>query len=77
MVAGQSFDNEQVKALADKAILVIAHNSAFDRKFVEDRYPIFTTLPWACSLAQIDWSKERIGSRTLEYLLVSSRIVLT
>ena len=69
MVAGQSFDNEQVKALADKATLVIAHNSAFDRKFVEDRYPIFTTLPWACSLAQIDWSKERIGSRTLEYLL--------
>lgn len=69
MVAGLSFDNEQVKALADKATLVIAHNSAFDRKFVEDRYPIFTTLPWACSLAQIDWSKERIGSRTLEYLL--------
>lgn len=69
MLAGQSFDDAQVKALADKATLVIAHNSAFDRKFVEDRYPIFTTLPWACTLAQLDWSKERIGSRTLEYLL--------
>lgn len=69
MVAGQIFDNEHVRMLADKASLVIAHNAAFDRKFVEDRYPIFAKLPWACSVSQIDWSKERISSRTLEYLL--------
>ena len=69
MVVGQSFDNERVKAIADKADLVIAHNSAFDRKFVETRYPIFTKLPWACTVSQIDWSKERISSRSLEYLL--------
>jgi DNA polymerase-3 subunit epsilon len=69
MVAGQVFDDERVKALAEKAALVIAHNSAFDRKFVESRYPIFTRIPWACSVSQIDWGKERISSRTLEYLL--------
>ena len=69
MVAGQAFDDDQVKTLTDKAVLVIAHNSAFDRKFVEDRYPVFTTLPWACTVSQLNWAEERIGSRTLEYLL--------
>jgi len=69
MVAGQTFDDDCVRELAEKATLVIAHNSAFDRKFVETRYPIFTKLPWACTVSQVDWSKERISSRTLEYLL--------
>ncbi|MEI6703027.1 MAG: 3'-5' exonuclease [Deltaproteobacteria bacterium] len=69
MVAGQSFDDDHVKALADMATLVIAHNSAFDRKFVENRYPLFAKLPWSCTLSQIDWAKERIGSRSLEYVL--------
>ena len=69
MVAGQKFNDDHVKTLADKATLVICHNSAFDRKFVEDRYPIFTNLPWACTMSQLDWPKERISARTLEYLL--------
>ncbi len=69
MVTGQSFDNGRVEALAEKAALVIAHNSAFDRKFVEARYPLFAALPWACTVSQIDWAKERISSRTLEYVL--------
>jgi len=69
MLAGQIFDDEQISALADKATLVIAHNAAFDRKFVESRYPVFTKLPWACTMSQLDWSRERISSRTLEYLL--------
>ncbi len=69
MIAGKAFDDEQVRMLAEKAALVIAHNSAFDRKFVEDRYPIFSKLPWACTVSQIDWNKELISSRSLEYLL--------
>jgi DNA polymerase-3 subunit epsilon len=69
MVAGQTFDDELVAALAAQADLVVCHNSAFDRKFVEQRYPVFATLPWACTMTQIDWRKEHISSRTLEYLL--------
>ena len=69
MVSGQVFDDAKIIELADRATLVIAHNSSFDRKFVEDRYPVFATLPWACTVSQLDWAKERIGSRTLEYLL--------
>jgi DNA polymerase III subunit epsilon len=69
MVRGQAFDDPLVNQLAEKAHLVIAHNAAFDRKFVEARFPAFTNLPWACTVNQIDWGAERISSRTLEYLL--------
>jgi DNA polymerase-3 subunit epsilon len=69
MLTGQVFNDEQVAALAESASLVIAHNAAFDRKFVEVRFPFFTNLPWACTVSQINWQAERISSRTLEYLL--------
>lgn len=69
MIAGQAFDDDRIKSLAEAATLVIAHNAAFDRKFVEDRYPAFAAVPWACTLSQIDWGRERIAPRTLEYLL--------
>lgn len=69
MVAGQKFDDEAVAALAQDASLVIAHNAAFDRKFVETRFPVFASLPWACTVSQINWQEERVSSRTLEYLL--------
>lgn len=69
MVRGKSFDDAAVDLLAQRADLVIAHNAAFDRKFVENRFPAFADLPWACTVSQIDWAAERISSRTLEYLL--------
>ncbi len=69
MVRGQSFDDAFVNLLAQKSHLVIAHNAAFDRKFVEARFPAFAELPWACTVSQIDWGAERVSSRTLEYLL--------
>lgn len=69
MLTGKLFDDGQVLALAERASLVIAHNADFDRKFVEARYPVFSALPWACTVSQIDWQSERISSRTLEFLL--------
>lgn len=69
MVAGRVFDDARVDALADEVDLVIAHNAAFDRKFVETRYPAFAKLPWACTMSQLNWQAERITSRSLEYLL--------
>jgi DNA polymerase-3 subunit epsilon len=69
LLQGQRLDDDRVEALARKVSLVIAHNAAFDRKFVEARFPVFAGLPWACTLAQIDWQRELISSRTLEYLL--------
>jgi len=48
--------------------LVVAHNAKFDRMFMEKRFPIFETLPWACSFAQVDWPGEGVGSAKLEYI---------
>lgn len=69
MLAGRQLDDERVRHLAEQASLVIAHNAAFDRKFVEARFPEFARIPWGCSVSQIDWQGERISSRSLEYLL--------
>lgn len=69
MVSGKSFDEAKVYRLAEQASLVIAHNAAFDRKFVEARFPIFSKVPWGCSMTQVDWQAERISTRVLEYLL--------
>jgi len=69
MLSGRKLDDEKVAQLAARASLVIAHNAAFDRKFVEARFPEFAHIPWGCSVSQVDWQGERISSRSLEYLL--------
>ena len=38
------------------------------RVFLEKRLPVFETLPWACSLSQIDWGGEGLGSAKLDYI---------
>ena len=75
MVFGQLFDEDRIKEMANKAHLVIAHNAAFDRKFVESRFPIFRELPWACTVSQIPWNRERLASKSLEFLLLKVRQV--
>lgn len=71
MVRGQRLDEARIAGLLDGANLIIAHNAAFDRPFVEARLPQFQTLPWACSFADIDWKQEGQGSAKLEYLAMA------
>lgn len=68
MVAGKRIDDAEVDALLADVSLVVAHNASFDRGFVEQRFPIFATKAWACSLSQIPWSDEGVGSAKLEFL---------
>lgn len=55
LLCGQRFHLERIEALLDQCELVISHNAAFDRPFIERSLPQFARLPWACSLAEIDW----------------------
>ena len=71
MVAGHRIDDEKVALLLANVSLVIAHNAAFDRPFVEKRFPIFSSVPWGCSLKHIDWSAEGIKNHKLDYLAYS------
>lgn len=68
MVAGQHIDPAEVSAFASGADLVIAHNAAFDRRFVEGVSDVFATKPWACSMSQIDWAEEGYEGTKLGYL---------
>jgi DNA polymerase-3 subunit epsilon len=68
MVRARKFDETRIAELTRNAQLVVAHNARFDRPFVEARLPAFAKLPWACSIADIDWAAEGRGSSRLEYL---------
>ena len=58
MVAGASVDPTEVEAFLDRAVLVIAHHSSFDRRFAERLCDAFAYLPWACSLSDVPWRAE-------------------
>lgn len=69
MVAGQRIDDAAVSAFVDDAVITIAHNSGFDRKFAERYWPIFEQKPWGCSATEIDWRKHGFAGAQLGYLL--------
>ena len=69
MLVGQKIDAVQLEEKVRNCGLIIAHNAAFDRKFVEKAWPFFTERPWACSMRDIDWAAEGITeNRKLDYL---------
>lgn len=68
MVANRAIDPSEVTAFAAEAVLIIAHNAAFDRRFLERFCSSFTTTAWACSMTQVDWSNEGHEGLKLSYL---------
>ena len=68
MVAGRTVDLDAVRRMAAGAVLVIAHNAAFDRPFAERLDPVFSTKPWACSMAEVPWAEEGFEGTKLGYL---------
>lgn len=68
-LAGQAMSDEAVLALAARAEVVIAHNAAFDRPFLERRWPQFAQMAFACSINEIDWMAAGFASAKLELLV--------
>lgn len=64
MVAGASVDPSEIEAFLDRAVLVIAHNAAFDRRFAERFCNAFAYLPWACSHSEVPWHAEGFTNGT-------------
>ena len=71
MLRGQRLDQARIDELLAGAQLVIAHNAAFDRPFVEARLPAFAELNWACSFADIDWKRQGRDSAKLSALAMA------
>ncbi|MDA9519760.1 DNA polymerase III subunit epsilon [Bradyrhizobium sp. CCBAU 11434] len=69
MVAGHRLDDAAVAAFVEDSVIAIAHNSSFDRKFVERYWPVFEHKAWACSMSEIDWRAHGFAGSQLGYLL--------
>ena len=72
MVQGQQFNEAALQACLREVHLVIAHNAAFDRRFLEQRFTWFENLSFGCSQYDIPWSAQGISSHKLEYLAYRS-----
>jgi DNA polymerase III subunit epsilon len=69
MVAGTSFAPSEIQEfLGPDAVIIIAHNARFDRRFVEKFCSAFTMLPWACSWAELPWAEEGFDRAKLAHL---------
>lgn len=71
-LVGQQIDQAAAMRLLLSSNLIIAHNAAFDRKFVERRLPGVASLPWACSCSEIDWAAAGFDGRALGWLLAQA-----
>ncbi|HWU13809.1 MAG TPA: 3'-5' exonuclease [Caulobacter sp.] len=68
MVAGHAIDPRAVAAFIAPAVLIIAHNAAFDRPFAERLTEAFKLKGWACSMSQVDWKAHGFEGTKLAYL---------
>lgn len=71
-LAGHAIDHDAAAAMLTSADVIIAHNAAFDAKFIEARLPAIAGQAWACTLSEIDWSEHGFAGRQLGYLLMEA-----
>jgi DNA polymerase-3 subunit epsilon len=53
----------------EDAVIVIAHNAGFDRKFAERYWPVFERKAWGCSATEVEWRQHGFEGSRLGYLL--------
>ncbi len=70
MVKGQQIDWTTVDQLIATSSIVIAHNAAFDRPFIDRLSSISGKKIWGCSFQQIDWENKGYPSQKLEVLSI-------
>lgn len=66
---GQAIDEAAAIDIISSADLIVAHNAAFDRPFVDKRLPAIAGKAWACSMAEPDWLELGFDGRALAYLV--------
>lgn len=71
MVRGKKIPWKKVGKFVSEAAVVIAHNAAFDRRFLERCQPAFKRIPWACSATDVAWAKEGVEGLKLGYILAN------
>jgi DNA polymerase III subunit epsilon len=72
MVLGHRINPDAVTVFASDAVIIIAHNASFDRKFSERYWPLFRQKAWACSATEVDWRKHGFDGSRLGYSLAGT-----
>ncbi len=67
-VAGCKLDEDEVGAFIAPAVIILAHNAAFDRRFAERLHPYFSTKAWGCSMSEPPWREEGFEGLKLTYI---------
>ena len=67
-VARHKLDVDAVGAFVAPAVIVLAHNAAFDRRFAERLHPYFTTKAWGCTMNEPPWRDEGFEGLKLAHL---------
>ncbi len=68
MVKDHSISEDKVSEYLKDVDIIIAHNTQFDRAFFETTFPNIISKAWGCSMRDINWKNEGIGSLKLEYI---------
>ncbi len=68
-LSGQAIDEAAAVEILSSADIIVAHNAAFDRPFVDRRLPAIAGLPWACSMVELDWLELGFDGRALAHLV--------
>jgi DNA polymerase-3 subunit epsilon len=69
---GREIDTDDATRLLTSASFIVAHNSSFDRRWIENRLPGARGMPWCCSMRQVEWRARGFDGRVLGYLLLQS-----
>lgn len=69
MVAGKEFPEGEASSALGGVDVLLSHNAAFDRPFIEARFPQVKGKAWICSLRDLDWKARGYQKLNLEDLL--------
>jgi DNA polymerase-3 subunit epsilon len=68
MLKGKSIDWKFVEDCLALSEIVLAHNAAFDRSFIDQIVPLSKNKVWGCTVNQIPWKVIGCGCRHLPHL---------
>ncbi len=67
-LVGQSLDEVKIRKMIASSDIMLAHNAAFDRRFVAGLFPEALRKPWYCSMNGVQWHQMGYGSKALQSL---------
>ncbi len=68
MLRGQVTDWEKVGAFLSPCEVIVAHNAAFDRPFIDEKVALSRKKLWGCSFKHLNWFEKGFPAAKLESL---------